>query len=506
MVPKDKKRTLGLRRAAFDGLVWGMGGKTLVVGGTLLVLMVTSRTLTATQFGVFAVATIFADLSLALSTSTFGVALIQTDELSEETSRAGLVAFASTAVFLSVGALLSAPLLERIFGSPGLAEVLVAMSLAVPLRVMSGYYGALLQRNLDLRFYQATQNVPQFVGGCGLTVIGALAGWGVWCLVAGYALSAAMEFVMTLARARPIHRFPQRMQSVVDLLKIGSGSAANRMANFAAVSLDRAVVGVGLGAGALGIYSRAYGLMMVPVKLLGMAISQTLLSVFSRLQGDDLRLRDALLKILNIQPMLFIPIGVGLIVATPALVLVVLGDGWSQVVLPAQILFSALAARLGYVAPEQAAVAVGEAWGSAGRQLVFATLVCLGALSGLAIGLVGVAVGVTLALVVLYCLSLRRAAERFQFSKMALIGAHLRAIAVCLPGLLLASMGGQMLSAWTQSELVASLVKAVIYSSCSATIIIIAPRAWMGEAVGDIRTEALDFVRCRIGRTSSRPT
>lgn len=505
MTDPTSTTTPGIRRATLDGLIWGMGGKALLVVGALAVLMVTSRTLSATQFGVFAAATIFADLSLALATSTFGVALIQKAELTDEVSRAGLVAFAVTGLGLAAVMILGSTALEGVFAAPGLAPVLVVMGLAVPFRVMSGYYGALIQRRLDLRYYQMTQNLPQLLGGCGITVFGALAGWGVWCLVAGYVVSTGLEFVLTLWRARPAHRLPQRLDSVRDLLRVGGGSAANRMANFAAISLDRTIIGVGLGAAALGLYTRAYGLMMVPVKLLGMAISRTFLSVFSRLQGDEPRLSQALMRILCIQPMIFIPIGIALMLATPALVPLVLGGGWSQVVLPAQILFAALVARLGYVAPEQAAIAIGEAWGSAGRQAVYAVLVCLGAVAGLAIGLAGVAAGVTLALIVFYGLSLRRAAMRLRCSGPTIAMAHLRALVVALAGLPPALAAGWALATWTPLGVLSPLVEAAVYSLCIGLFLILAPGAWLGGAVDDMRQEALSLVRRRIGRTSSRP-
>lgn len=495
----------GVRNATLDGLIWGMGGKTLLVVGALAVLMVTSRTLTPTQFGVFAAATIFADLSLALATSTFGVALIQKSELTDEVSRAGMVAFAGAGVGLSAVMIIGSTLLESLFSAPGLAPVLVGMGLAVPFRVMSGYYGALIQRRLDLRYYQMTQNLPQLLGGCGITVFGALAGWGVWCLVAGYAVSAALEFMLTLWRARPAHRLPQRLSSMRDLLQVGGGSAANRMANFAAISVDRTIIGIGLGAASLGLYTRAYGLMMVPVKVLGMAISRTFLSVFSRLQDDEPRLSHALMRILCIQPMIFIPIGIALMLATPALVPLVLGSGWAAVVLPAQILFGALVARLGYVAPEQAAIAIGEAWGSAGRQAIYAVLVCIGAVAGLAVGLAGVAAGVTLALIIFYGLSLRRASIRLGCSARMMARAHMRALLLALTGLPPALLVGWMTVTLTQMSVFRPLVEASVYSLCIAVVLILAPKAWLGDAVGDMRRDALSLVRRRVGRTSSRP-
>lgn len=476
-----------IRKAVLDGLVWGVGGKAAVILGSFLVLAVTSRTLSAVEFGVFAAATVFADLSWALATSAFGIALVQKKTLSEDEAAAGLAAFAGVAVALGLVMAIGAGAFEALFRAPGLKPVLWAMAWAAAVKVMSGYYGALLQRRLDLRYYQMTQNLPQLLGGCGLTVIGALLGWGVWALVAGYALTAGLELLLSAARARTAHRLPSSLLAFDGLLHVGGATLLNRMGNFFATNIDRVIIGATLGPAALGLYTRAYSLMMVPVKLLGLAIQRTFLPVFSRLQDDEGRLGSALERVLAAQPVIFIPAGVGLILGAPVLMPLVLGPGWSQAILPAQILMGAVGARLGYVAPEMAAIAIGEARGAALRQLVYGLLVVGGALAGLPLGLPGVAAGVTLALTGFYLLSMWRAVRRLNCSAAAIVGGHLRGAAFAGVALATAALVVAGAQGWVSST-IAGWVGLSVYAVAVALLLVLAPSRLLGPLLDELRT------------------
>lgn len=486
MTPPER----GLRQSVFDGLIWGIGGKAAVIAGNFLVLMVTSRTLSAVEFGVFAAATVFADLSWALATSAIGIGLVQKKDLTSEETAAGFVAFAAVALGLGFVMIVGAPAFERLFQAPGLQSVLWAMAGASVLKVMTGYYGALLQRRLDLRYYQMTQNLPQLIGGCVLTVVGALLGWGIWALVGGFALTAVMELVLTAWRARAPHRLPASTAAFASLLDIGGAMVVNRMANFFATSIDRVIIGATLGPAALGVYTRASSLMMAPVKLIGLAMQRTFLPVFSRIQDDEKRLGAALEQVLAVQPVVFIPVGVGLIIAAPALVFLVLGDGWSQVVLPAQILMGALGARLGYVVSETAAIAIGEATGAARRQIVYGLLVVIGALVGLSQGLAGVALGVTLALSAFYVLSLRRAVVRLGCSVREIVAGHLRGAAVAALAFIVARAAHDAIHIWASAR-AADLVEIAIYGLAVAAILFLAPSRLLGAVYGELRSEVI---------------
>lgn len=489
-----------LRKAAFDGMIWGIGGKLLLIVSNFAVLMVTSRALSAAEFGVFAAAGVFTDLSWAVATSTFGVALVQRKDLSVDQARAGFYAFLVISLGFSAFISLFAKVLEFFLKSPGLANVLYVLAIFIPFKIMTGFYGAILQRRLDMRFYQLTQNLPQVIGSCAVTAVMAIKGFGVWSLVGGYGAASLLEFGMTAFRAGIDIRPPSSFRSVGGLLQIGSVSIVHRMTNFAATNADRLIIGSMLGAASLGIYSRAYSLMMVPVKLLGFTINRTFLAVFSHMQTDESRLRRALQRVIEVQTIFYLPIGIGFIFATPLIVRVVLGEQWLHTVPLAQIFFSALFARLGYVALEMASFSVGEIWSATGRQLAYAAMVIVGGVAASLFGLTGMVWGVTAALIAFYALSLRRVIVRFGCSVKVILTAHFRAIAIAAVAAAAALLSGMLCASmhWPSPY---NVVQTFVYWAAFGLMLLISPAKLVGEELVSMRRAARGVVLKKMGRS-----
>ena len=476
-----------LRRAAIQGLVWGFGGKILTILTSFGVLMVTSRHLSAADFGTFAAGMIFADFSWALASSTVGVALVQKADLTPQEAGAGLGLFAALGLMLAGCMAGFAGLFAQVFDAPGLPPVLLAMALPVLARVLAGFTGAMLQRSLDMRYYQLTQNVPQVLAG-GLTISFVIAGAGAMGLVIGYSVAAVLELALGVLRIRPSLAWPRSIDAFRQLLSVGMATAANRLANFGATNIDRFMVGAILGPAALGIYTRAYSLMMIPVKVLGMAINSTFLAVFARMQKDEQRLALVLRRILEFQPLVFIPAGIALILVLPDMVPLILGKGWKEAVLPAQLLCGVLMARMGYIAPETAAIAIGEAWRAAGRQIAYASAVVALGGAGSAWGVGGVAAGVATALCLFYLLSIRRLAVRLGCPTGPIARGHLRALALSALALLVA---------WPVLALVPAepsllgtlrhLLNGLAFTLVAALATVLAPASWLGPDLAPLR-------------------
>lgn len=491
-----------LRRTAVRGLAWGVGGKAAAIAANFAVLMVTSRALTPVEFGVFAAATIFTDLSLALASSSFGVATVQKKDLTPEERCASFYGFLGLGLALAALMAGGSWLLEDLFDAPSLQPVLCVLAVFVPLKLLAGYYGATLQRALDLRFYQLSQSLPQILAGV-VTTLAAVFGAGVWSLVAGYVAATLCELGMTAIRSGRAARVgaPPSWTALRGLLNVGAGAAANRMTAFAAQSVDRLIIGALMTPAALGAYGRSYALMMAPVKLLGLAMSQVFLPVFSKMQGDDVRLGRALEEVLESQPLVYVPLGAGFALAAPLLVHVVLGGQWDSVIPMVQILFLGLFARLGFVAAEAASIAVGEAWFAVRRQAAYAIAVAAGATAGCLLNdVAAVAAGVSLALVFFYVLSLWRAVTRFRCSAAKLAIAHGRAafVAAVCAGPAFAMQG------WADRfDLLRAHqpVQAVTYGVLAGLVLTFAPPFILGEPFVKLRRSLLRGV---YGKLSQR--
>src|SRR5205085_2202322 len=103
-----------------------------------------------------------------------------------------------------------------------------------------------------------------------------------------------------------------------------------------------------LGAGPLGLYSRAYNFLMVPTTLFGTVVDKVLFPAMAHIQGDTKRLTRAFRRSLAIVAMVTLPVSVVLVVLAPELVTLVLGQRWSGMIVPFQVLAGTMLFRTSY--------------------------------------------------------------------------------------------------------------------------------------------------------------
>jgi PST family polysaccharide transporter len=210
--------------------------------------------------------------------------------------------------------------------------------------------------------------------------------------------------VILLIVKRKMIGFAADRNEIRQLLSFGTGLSMAQVANYFALHSDNLVVGRWLGAGALGIYGRAYHFLVMPANLIGNMADKVLFPAMSSVQTDHVRLRRAYFRTVGIIAMITLPLSGALIVLAPEIVQLVLGPQWSDVVAPFRILAISLVFRTGYKISDSLVRATGAVFRSAWRKVIYAITVFAGAWIGHHWGLVGTAVGVSCAISLHYLL------------------------------------------------------------------------------------------------------
>ena len=192
----------------------------------------------------------------------------------------------------------------------------------------------------DLRFGTlANIDVVSMLCGVGLGIGAALLGWGVWSLVV--MSGAGQVYRLSPCGWRPARSSDARTSSreVLPLVTTGGSLFGVQLLNYATKNLDNVVIGQQMGPAALGQYSRAYALYLLPMQQLNGTLGRVALPVLSKLQDDHERYRRYTRGALMIIGYLTIPVyAVAAAVSSP-LVAILLGPGWEE----AATLFSILA-------------------------------------------------------------------------------------------------------------------------------------------------------------------
>jgi PST family polysaccharide transporter len=269
------------------------------------------------------------------------------------------------------------------------------------------------------------------------------------------------------------------------LLGFGSAYSVAQLGNWTANNGDNLVVASLLGPAPLGIYARAYQLLVQPANLIGSVADKVLFPTMSRIQDDHVRLSRAYVTANSLIAMLTLPAGVLLFVLAPEVVAILLGPGWEAVVLPLQIFAVVLLPRTAYKISGSLTRATGAVVGGALRQWIYAGLVVVGCAVGSRWGINGVAVGASLAIVLHTAIMLKFSAR----IQRGLVARVLAAYAKSLPLALVVAAACWPLAAWLRGTTPAALVglATVAAGGAAAALTLLLTRRFFGEEIALLR-------------------
>ena len=393
-----------LGRASRSGLLWTGLATTVQAGLQFLVLAVLARLLDADEFGLVTATLVVVGLGQVFAKLGVGPAVVQREDLTPEHERTGFALGVYTGLVFAAALFFTAPLVAELFRMPDLAPLTRVISVAFIFQGLGVVAEGLAQRRLRFRLLGITEAISFGLGYAVVGITAAIAGAGAWSLVAAYLVQVIVKTVVLLWTVPfPKSLVPHR-QAAKDLLWFGSGFTIARLGNYVAGQGDFFVVGRSLGAEALGFYSRAYQLMVMPAVFVGQILDRVLFPVLSRLQHDAERIAQGYRRGLASVSVLTIPISVAAFILADEIVRVVLGPDWEPTIAPFRILSVSLLFRTSYKISDSLTRATGRVYARAWRQGIFAGSVLLGAIIGKQWDISGVAVGVTVAIVLNFLL------------------------------------------------------------------------------------------------------
>lgn len=398
----------------FHGLSWSFLG---AIGQAVLqfaAIAVLSRLVTVEEFGTAAAATVVTGLAVMLSQLGVGAAIVQAKRLDRD-DLASAFTLASALGLVLAGVLIAlAPVIGPLVGLSADADYIQLLSLVLIFGAMSIVAQGVLQRQMRFRALALVDLSSYAFGYLGTAVVLAALGFGAASLVWGQIVQAGVAAVLSYALVRHDVR-PRRLSVMLRsgrrLFGFGSAYSLSQLGNWVATNGDNLVVTSTLGPASLGIYARAYQLLVQPAVLIGSVSDKVLFPAMSRIQDDHARLSRAYVTANAIIAMITVPASVLLFVLAPEIVAILLGPGWEAVAVPLRIFAVVLLPRTAYKISGSLTRATGAVLGGAWRQWVYAGEVIVGCAIGSHWGINGVAVGAALAIVLHMATMLRFSAR-----------------------------------------------------------------------------------------------
>lgn len=263
---------------------------------------------------------VFKDLGLSMAT-------VQRDEINHgQISTLFWINVVLSAILMLV-TLALAPAVAWFYKDSRLLAVTAALSTAFLFGGLTVQHQALLRRQMRLSAV-ATIEVVSMAAGILAALLCAWAGLGYWSLVWMQIATVATNAAGVWLASGWIPGRPVRRSGVRSMLAFGGNLTGFGMINYFSRNFDNVLIGRFCGAQSLGLYSRAYSLLLFPIGQITAPMTSVAIPALSRLQSEPELYRRFYLKAIKFIAYASMPLVAAMGVLSTEIVRLVLGEEW----------------------------------------------------------------------------------------------------------------------------------------------------------------------------------
>jgi O-antigen/teichoic acid export membrane protein len=318
---------VNLKTQAIAGLIWSAcssWGRQLIA---FLVFTLLARVLSAEEFGLVSLAYVFLSFVQIFIHQGFTVAIVQKQEIDEEHLDTAFWSNICVSIIFTIASILFASFIADMLKQPKVAPIIQWLSVNFILFALSTVQDSLLKRKMQFKSLAIRGLISIIVGG----IVGsamALMGYGVWSLVFKQ-LAESFIGMLTLWHAsdwRP--KFRISIEKFKELFSFGMAILGIEISNYISTNSDNFIIGYVLGPTALGYYSIAYRFLVISTSFVTAIISNVTLPIFSRLQNEPAKFRNAFYMAVKLSSILNFPIFALIGMLAPEIISFCFGEKW----------------------------------------------------------------------------------------------------------------------------------------------------------------------------------
>lgn len=320
-----------IRRKATRSIGWVVAerwGSRLL---SLLVLVILTRLLEPSEFGLVSLATSVVAVLQVFVDSGFSKSLIQRKQLEPKDASTAFWTSLVMSLVLSGLLIILAPYFATLFSQPDLALVLQVLSIGLPIVALSRTPAALLERDFDFKALSVRQLLGTLIGAAA-AIPAAFAGWGVWALVTQTLVTAVVSVATLWASTDWRPRFEYSWVSFRELWGVGSSVLGIELLDAVQANVDKIVVGIFFSTTELGYYFLAQRMGTILIELVTTIISRISFTTFARVQDDIPRVNRIFRQLTFAAAAVSFPVFGLVAVLAPQLVEGLFGSAWTPAV------------------------------------------------------------------------------------------------------------------------------------------------------------------------------
>ena len=322
---------MSLRLQVKKSLFWTFSDQVVVQLTNLIFGLYIARLLGPETFGITGIVLMITNFAQLFIDMGFGAAIIHNQKLNATHYSSVfwfncLLATALYSLFY-----FTSNWIALFFNQPILNLVIKVSSITLILNALCVVQMSLMVKELNFK-RKAIINWISLLLGYFVAITLALQGYGVWAIVSMYLTNSIVNVLVIWFTTNWYPILELNKQAIQTIWSYGIHAFGDNALNYWSRNFDNFLIGKCLGPVQLGVYTRAYSLMLLPVKNLSTVIAKVFFPAFSQRQNNKHLLAVNYLKLIKYITLLTFPILIGLSLISKEFVLLFLGQKWREMI------------------------------------------------------------------------------------------------------------------------------------------------------------------------------
>lgn len=314
-------------RSGLVTLVAGAFGFVISMSATAVM----ARLLDLSDFGLIGMVSVIVSFIVLFKDMGLSMATVQQEHINHQQVSTLFWINAIISCFIAYVTVAISPFIAWFFDEPRLLFIAMA---SAPAQIFSGLiiqHQALLRRQMRFGLLAGIQITSQLVS-IAVAIYLAWQGYGYWALVAQTLVSQVINMILVWLCTGWIPGRPVRSSGVRPMLRFGGFLTGFNLTNHFARNLDNILIGKFSGSGELGLYQKAYTLLMLPISQINTPITAVAIPALSRLQNDPQAYRRYYQRAVGLLVIVGMPVIAFAAAAATPIILILLGEKWIDAV------------------------------------------------------------------------------------------------------------------------------------------------------------------------------
>lgn len=330
----------------------------------------------------------------------FGIsnALIYKKDITDEDLDTAFWAQVVLGITLTLVLMLSRKHISSFYDEPNIEIIIFYISFVFTIDSLSYVHSAFLRKKMLFKRIVIVESIS-VISSSFIALIFALSSLGIWSLIAKIISLSIIQTILfwLVVKWKPSIRFSRYI--FYEQIRYGLPLVGNQLTAHFMRNADNILIGKFIGADALGIYNRAYSLMMMPINQLVSIYGGVMFPSLCLVSDENEVFKNNWIKITRISTFLILPTTSLIFLLSDDFVHIVLGDKWAGVI--------PILKNLSFAAAVQAICTVGYVFNAKGKtkelfsmNLVINSLLVVSIVLGIPYGIESVALFYTVASII----------------------------------------------------------------------------------------------------------